>query len=318
MNEQWFDANAGYCKIHAFDLNTRDRVPLGIPESNPADSFLISAYDGSGVRHVLLDAGKKGQAASVIIPYLKANGIRTIDRLILSHPHNDHFGGMIDLLRDPALTVREFLYSPISESAMAHCDLGEPNIALWNELHELMRACGRNVTRIGESHIGSTIRINDDLGFDVIAVPDESIVQEGARVNLNNLNLVLKMKYRRFTALFPGDCGAVQAESIMRSGRYGEVKNVFLLKAAHHGGNESTTPEFVAACNPQIVIIPCNSLIAEERPAFIRNLHEFGRRGAKVYRCDHYRDIDIATDGRTVQCLGRTDTFVEHTVFRLH
>jgi competence protein ComEC len=310
-----FTNEEGYCRILTFDLNSKDNGVMGIPELNPADSFLISSIKGELASHVLLDAGKKGQAEKIIIPYLHEQGIDRIDRIILSHMHFDHFGGIIDILNHPEITIGQLIYSPISEYSLENCDVGELNYRLWLELQSLIETRKLQVVFIEEEQVGNHIKIDDELYFDIISTPDESFVKAGERVDLNNLNLVLKLNYREFTALFPGDCGVIQTGSITSSAQYEKVKDVFLLKAAHHGGDESTTPEFIAMCNPLVVIIPCNQLVVEKRPSFISNLHAFSRNGAKVFRSDFYREIEIVTDGRSVHCMGRTDHYQEHLSF---
>ncbi len=305
----------GYCRILTFDLNSKDNGAKGIPEFNPADSFLISSTKGEATSHVLLDAGKKGQAESIIIPYLHEQGITKIDRLIISHMHYDHFGGIIDLLNHPEITIEQLIYSPISNYSLEHCDAGELNYQLWVELQSLIEERKQQVVFIENEQVGGIIEIDDELYFDIIATPNEEVVQNGEPVNLNNLNLVLKLNYRKFTALFPGDCGMTQTKNIIDSAQYEKVRNVFLLKAAHHGGDESTTPEFISMCNARIVIIPCNQLVVEQRPSFISNMHAFSRNGAKVFRSDFYREIEIVTDGRSVHGMGRTDLFQEHLSF---
>jgi len=314
MNAE-FTNEDGYCRIVTFDLNSQETGPLGVPEFNPADSFLISCFEGELTNHVLLDAGKKGQGEGIIIPYLLEQGIDRIDSLILSHLHYDHFGGIIDLLNHPEITIGQLIYSPISEYSLENCDAGELNYHLWLELQSLIEQRKLHVVFIEKEQVGDRISINGELYFDIIAAPDETSVKTEERVNLNNLNLVLKLNYRKFTALFPGDCGVRQTESIISSAQCEKVKDVFLLKAAHHGGDESTTLEFIAMCNPRIVIIPCNQLVVEHRPSFIGNLHAFSRNGAKVFRSDIYREIEVVTDGRSVHCMGRTDRFYEQLSF---
>jgi len=303
------------CSIKSFDLNTRSHGEKGIPELNPADSFLIASRVDGHEHYVLIDAGKKGQAAAIIVPYLLERGIRRIDRMLLSHPHYDHFGGMIDLLRHPDITIGQLVYAPISDYCLENGDAGELNRSLWNEFEGLIEERGLDTLELGQGNVGDVIAVDGALSFDVIATPDESLAREEERVNLNNMNLVVRLSFGRFTALFPGDCGVLQTGLIVHSEQYGKCKDVFLLKAAHHGGDESTTDEFIAWCNPRIVIVTCNHVVVEDRPSFIRNMHEFGRNGAKIFRCDHYREIEIVTDGRIVTATGRTDGFVEHVRF---
>ena len=212
-----FNDQEGYCRIKTFGLNTSDKEILGIPNIHPADGFLISTFTGERAQHILLDAGKKGQGEQIIIPYLLEQEIDRIDYLILSHIHYDHFGGIIDLLNHPNITVGQLIYAPISGDTLDNCSIGVVNIPLWKELQSLIDEKQQAVTLLGIEHIGDIIGMDGELYFDIISTPNELLMQKGKKANLNELNLVLKMNYRQFTALFPGDCGEAQTNDIIRS-----------------------------------------------------------------------------------------------------
>ena len=57
------------------------------------DSILIK----SGEEAVLIDAGEADQGP-VVVNYLKAKGITSLDLVISTHPHADHIGGLVDVL----------------------------------------------------------------------------------------------------------------------------------------------------------------------------------------------------------------------------
>ena len=54
------------------------------------DSQLIRLPDG---KNILIDAGTRSSAKS-LVNYLKDLGVKKIDTLIATHPHEDHIGGM--------------------------------------------------------------------------------------------------------------------------------------------------------------------------------------------------------------------------------
>lgn len=292
----------GECRIQMFDLNGKETGKMGIPDMNPADGFLIRVTDDSRTWHILLDTGKKGQGSAVIIPWLRQAGITRLDAIILSHFHYDHFGGMIDLLGDPKLHVEEFIYAPIDEELIERGDAGELNKSLWQECRQAMEASECRLTALDGRHRGHRFTFGEKLGLTVLAVPDPSVGADEPVVNLNNLNLILMLDYGRFKALFPGDCGTAQTAALLQTGWRERIANICLLKAAHHGGDESTTPELIELCNPRLVWISCNETVVEHRPSFVENLHRFTRKGARVVRGDWDNDAVLATDGMMVVC----------------
>lgn len=302
--------------IKSFDLNTKKTGSAGIPELCPADGFLIR-YEQDGENMViLLDAGKKGQGDRVILPCLKALGISRIDYMILSHAHNDHFGGMIDILKAPRITVDEFIYSPIPDEIIKVSD-DEENFLFWMELKQLIQEKPHQVRTISASDAGTRLLSNGELIFDIVSTPDESVLSESKPVNLNEFNLVLKLSHGRFSALFPGDCGPLQAERLLNSPERHLIESVTLLKASHHGGDESASPIFNRLCNAQIVLVTCNETVIVHRPSFIQNLHNFALNGAKLFRMDQLHDFEIETDGLVLTCHAESDTYNETSLFYL-
>lgn len=296
-------------RLTAFDLNTKENGPIGIPALNPADGFLIRYDDGTDSRTILLDAGKKGQAERVIVPYLKEHGITRIDAMILSHPHNDHFGGMIDILKEPDITVEQFIYAPVSDETVRISDNDE-NYRFWLELNALKEKAG-SVRPLGAADAGSKLAFGPELLFDIVAVPDDSLMPFGEPANLNDLNLVLRLNFRRFSALFPGDCGNAQAELILRSPYRKLIESVNVLKASHHGGDECASPEFNRLCDASFILITCNEVVVEHRPSFMHNMHEWGKQGAKLLRMDQLRNVEWTTDGRVLECRSESGRYRE-------
>lgn len=305
----------GSVSIMLFDVNTQDTDRFGIPYKCPADSFLIRVRESGGEYNILLDGAKKGQGREVIIPYLLEQGITTLDCIILSHAHNDHFGGLVDLLNDPRFTVRQFVYSPIDDDIVQQSDDSD-NFLFWMELREQLRN-HPNVLELDEKDVGTSLSFGSKLSFDVLSTPDRDYLRRHKQVDLNNFNIVLRLQYGRFTALMTGDCGEYQANRILESPQKEMIQSVTMLKAAHHGGDAATTEEFIRECGASVVVVPCNETVVEHRPSFIRNMHLFGRLGAKVLRADWSRRIEVRTDGSTVECVLETDLFTETSHLKL-
>ncbi|UVI27513.1 ComEC/Rec2 family competence protein [Paenibacillus spongiae] len=308
-------AEKGTVHIKLFDVNTPETDQLGFPHGNPADSFLIRIQEEGEERRILLDGAKQGQGKHVIIPYLIENGITTLDCIILSHAHNDHFGGIIDILEDPRFTVHQFIYSPLDDDIVEQsCDAN--NYEGWLTLRKLVGQLP-NVLELNETHIGTELRFGSEARFEIVSTPDRDYLRANKQVDLNDFNLIVKLKLGKFSALMAGDCGEYQSRQILNSNQRQSIESVTMLKAAHHGGDASTTPEFIHACGAKLVVIPCNVTVVEHRPSFIQNMHLFSRLGAKLLRADWARNIEVRTDGSRVECIMETDLFNETTLLEL-
>jgi competence protein ComEC len=313
LRDHPFSDQTPCCRIQVFELNTPRTGKAGPPELQPADSFLIRLYERERTLHLLIDAGKRGQGEQIILPYLKEEGITHLDYLIVSHPHNDHFGGVPDLLADPDLTVGRFIYAPVPD-ATVRSEAGEDaNYRDWLEMRRLISGHPRiqEIVELDYRQVGERLEIAPSCYFDIVSLPDPGYYLPRDKVNLNNLSVVLKLNYHGFTALFTGDCGADQAEAILRSEQREWLRDVHVLKAAHHGGDESTNPEFIETCRAKIVLITCNVLVVNGRASFIQNLHLFSKDGAKIFRADWYTDIDLWTDGRSIKAYAKTERYSE-------
>jgi competence protein ComEC len=316
MNEhREVTADEGYLRITAFNLNSRENSAIGEPPQLPADSFLISYYHGPEPIHILLDAGKKNQGRLVILPYLLEHNITKLNMAILSHPHQDHFGGFIDLLEHPEIEVEQILYAPVSGQDVEKGGNVDRNYDHWKQFDTIIQRNKHRCRVIKRENIGERIAIDSELIWDIIDVPHYRQDESLKKVNLNNLNLVLKLTFRQFTALFPGDSATAQTEAIFKSEIAERLKNIFLLKAAHHGGNQSLTQEMIEDCDARLVIIPANYHTVEHAAAFIPNYHLYSKNGAKVFRTDIYKTIEITTDGYSAACSAEAADYSEHIYF---
>ena len=71
-----------------------------------ADSILIRHYN-QGTKTVLLVDGGRKTHTPVVRKFLSDMGESVIDHLICSHHHDDHAGGLVDLVADTVLVQRQ-------------------------------------------------------------------------------------------------------------------------------------------------------------------------------------------------------------------
>lgn len=165
-------------------------------------------------RHTLLyDTGPSYGAnadagARVVVPYLRAIGVRRLDTLLVSHRDKDHSGGLE--------SVRAAL--PIARMLTSITDLG------------------------GESCIAGQSWDWDGVHFSVLhpLVTDYGL----AKKKTNNMSCVLRIDAASGSLLLSGDIEAVDEKAMI--GRHKELSSTVLV-VPHHGGKGSSSPEFVEA-----------------------------------------------------------------------
>jgi len=196
-------------------------LPAMLPaQASPRGGFELTALDvGQGLavvvrtaRHTLLyDAGPAfddgfDAGASVVAPFLLAQGVTTLDALVLSHGDNDHAGGV------PAVRERVRVRREIGTSTGAPCRGGES----WEW---------------------------DGVRFEVL----QAAASSGHR---NDSSCMLRVE-GAFTVLLPGDIEAEAEHALLAAGA---PLAADVLLTPHHGSRTSSTPEFVRAVRPQVVI----------------------------------------------------------------
>lgn len=261
---------------------------LGIPTDSPARSFRLTLLDvGQGDAYALhfptgefglLDGGGSATgipdpAERVLLPYLRKSGRKSVDLMILSHAHPDHYQGLLGVAR--AMPVRE-LWHP--EGA------AEP-FGPYKELLELVRQAGGRVLgpkelcekKVSGEGFGGRRRV---FGVDVeILAPCPG--PEG--MGLNDESLVLRVTAGGVRYLLTGDAEKEGEARLLRTAKAQLAADV--LKAGHHGSDTSSTPEFLDAVRPRRALISCGVRNRYDHPRRTV-LDEFERRGIAVHRAD--------------------------------
>lgn len=67
-----------------------------------SDCILATAWNGFACTRVLIDGGRADTVRDVRA-FLRSQGITYIDHVVSTHPHDDHIGGLAELVSDPTL-----------------------------------------------------------------------------------------------------------------------------------------------------------------------------------------------------------------------
>lgn len=109
----------------------------------------------------------------------------------------------------------------------------------------------------------------------------------------NNCSEMIKVVWKKFSALFTGD--AEKKEELAILGR-GVIKKTDILKVAHHGSKTSSTLEFLRVVEPKIAIISVGANNRYGHPSR-DTLLRLDIVGARILRTDKMGTIDVETDG---------------------
>jgi competence protein ComEC len=197
------------------------------------DAALIQTPKG---KNILIDAGVwspgYNSGRSVILPHLKASGVSKLNAIVLSHPHSDHIGGIVDL-------INEIEIGKIYNSGY------EYDSQLYKTYLEKADEKGIPVEALKEGDV-----LNIDPSVLILTLAPDGKVHNS---DPNEHSVILEVIYGRSEFLFTGDAGMHQEQRVLN--KYDDLLNTDVLKVGHHGSRTSSGLEFLNKVTPEFSII---------------------------------------------------------------
>lgn len=222
-----------------------------------ADSFL---FEQNG-EYALVDCGTRSTGKDVV-QYLNDHGITYIDYVFGTHPHDDHMGGMYDVIT--SVDVGKVIIPAVEDGTST----ANWYIKLMSELtsgnYEVDYPEVGDVYYLGDAEITVIGQLTDAGG------------------NTNNYSTVMKVSFGEMDIVMTGDAETQVEEVILQSGQDISAE---ILKMGHHGSDTSTSDEFLEAVNPQYALISCKVGNKYEHPCK-STMDKLEARNIEVYRTD--------------------------------
>ena len=206
----------------------------------------------------LIDAGGAPDAGSLeasiapgeaVVRFLRARGIEHIDVAIVSHPHPDHYLGLLAVAR--AMPIDELWAADEIEEPPTRIAKPRNETPAWPGFQRI----ATQLATLGTHVLAPTLGIARQRGDALIRVEQPSY--EGPRAtadpvrSVNDNSLVVAVEYRGHRALFLGD---VEAEGEAETVAHGHAAAT-IVKVAHHGSRTSSTDELIAASHATYAVV---------------------------------------------------------------
>jgi competence protein ComEC len=236
-----------------------------------------------GARVMVIDGGSAWRdfdlGERVVARYLWSQKIMRVDWIALSHPDQDHYGGLDFIARN---------FSP----------------------HEFWDVAAEN-NDAGYEHLLETMH-NEKIPIRQIDATTPSMSIDGVRLSAlnpratssishNNASMVLRLEYRGMSFLFTGDLEIPGEAAVLATSAKFQAT---ILKVPHHGSHTSSSPGFVEATAPKLAVI---SLGYRNRfnfpaPEVVERYHS---QGARIMRTDEDGAIEVDVGASGVAAIGR-------------
>jgi len=272
-------------------------MPLFARDASLMQVTFLDVHQGDCViirtaqKTIMIDAGddNRNAAQAYIIPYLKKEGIKHIDQAVISHPHRDHFGGFIELIKH--FSFGEFVYSNDTNVSSESGASGNDAI-YYTQMLDLIKQKNINYRRL---KVGEMLDWGTGIKSEVLFTDDGSFGDIGK--NANDMSIIIKATAGKISYLFTGDAEK-KAESIAIE-RAGKKLSSTVLKSGHHGSKTSSNHAFMDMVQPKYGVISAGKGNSFGHPTqTVLDIYDYYK--MSVFRTDTDGTIESYTDGQNV------------------
>lgn len=246
--------------VDAAKQSRKQQTPLKVHfiDVGAGDAALIQYGSGNTAQYALIDAGpvyyertnkQRIDTSDRVRQYLKKQGISHLKFVLLTHPHQDHIGGMIKILDDPSIQIDTIYGNDTNLQLLQSSDDKNQQTAQTAAMKEyrdnegvyetviekMTQRMDQGTLRYVVPKPGQKVRIgNAVLTFYGVINNQYSYARKGDLNyrQVNKYSIVSKLSYGSNTFLMTGDAQKETIELLIKRGYNLQAQ---VLKVPHHG-----------------------------------------------------------------------------------
>jgi competence protein ComEC len=252
------------------------RLKIYFLDVGQGDSALIRTPYG---QNILVDGGPDDKAVKGLgkaLPFYD----KKIDLMILSHPHDDHYGGLIDVLR--RYRVERVLWDEARGSG-----------PLWDAYEE---AVIKENAKVLIASVPQEINLGNGCNIKIIYPPES--FHNAVLKKPNDASIVFRLDCAGEKILFTGDAEQAIEKSLVDA--KADIKSD-LIKIPHHGSDTGSTQEFLSAVGANEAVISVGLKNKFGHPS-LRTTNRIVRAGMEYFRTDQDGTVECEAEKGALNC----------------
>lgn len=246
------------------------------------DGIFIRTPKGSDI---LVDGGPDDSILSCLSNHMPFWD-RTVELVILTHPHADHLTGLISVLK--RYTVLQFVTEKLNNKTAS--------------FKELTNGLNKKYVPLAYLYAGSSFKISDEIKLSILGPTKEFINMTSPQGFIGESgefsSVITLMTYKDFSVLLTGDSQKEELEDAI------SLKNpkVDILQIPHHGSKTGLNGEILNKVRPRLAVtsVGRNNKYGHPAKEILKLLEE---KGIKALRTDEEGEIEVISDGKVWEAM---------------